>query len=803
MLKQKCRSIAHKVRAILRDMLYFNYYYRKSIIEKTVLIEASHGKVFEGNMFYIAKELSENYPDYSIFVSVTTRSKKNVEKIIKKYNLTKITLVVVGSPKYLEVLASVKYLFNDTTFLPYFVKKNGQVYLNTWHGTPLKALGYDMLSESRHLLGNIKRNLIFSDYIVCPSKEMQQKFFEAYGIQNLYKGKVLNAGYPRNAIFFDRNKEQVTRKELGLEDKNIVVYMPTWRSHETQEEEKSYLEEITNNLKYIDMHLTDRDVFLIKMHVLAQSGLDFSDFKHIRSFPLGYEPYEVLNTADTLITDYSSVLFDFANTKRKIILFANDFEEYTLSRGTYYSMDELPFPKVDKVEDLMLELRKEKAYEDADFLTKFCTGDNMNVSRDLLRYLLLGKKTDSIEVSEVEGNGKPNTFMYVASLPMNGITSAVLALLNTVDRSKENFYLGFQPLIMPDPALRLSKLPADSLVFPLEGKFRYSALELIASVLFFMCNIDSVFTRKYLDRMYEREARRFFGGAQFDRVVNFVGYGRNMISLLQRMKSDTTRTAIFVHSNMAAEAKLRQTQHLPTLKSAYNNYDKVVVVSEAMAAPTREIAATGDNIVLVNNALDYKRIQDMAARDVYFDKSTTSNIDEPTFKAVLDSDCVKFISVGRFSPEKGYKRLVDAYERFYQECKNSYLILIGGRGDYESILQQTSKLSCKDRVIVVKGLSNPFAVVKRCDLFILPSLYEAFSMALWEASILGIPAVSVDIPGVREFMLENKGFLVENSEDGLLIGMESFAAGKVGVMKFDAESHNEKVRQQYEAIYQG
>ena len=802
MIKRKFRSVAAKVRAIIRDMLYFNYYYRKEIGAKTILLEASHGKVFEGNMFYLAKEISENYPDYTVYVSVTTRSKKSIAKILKKYNLSKITLVSVSRPKYLKVLATAKYLFNDTTFLPFFVKKEGQVYVNTWHGTPLKTLGYDILSESRHVMGNLKRNLIFSDYIVCPSKEMQQKFFAAYGIQNLYKGKVLNAGYPRNAIFFDRSKEQAMRNELGLEGKNITVYMPTWREHETQEEEKFYLKEMVSNLEDIDSRLTDKDVFFVKLHVLARKGLDLSGLKHIQFFPDDYEPYGVLNVADTLITDYSSVFFDFANTKKKVILFANDFEEYARNRGMYYTMDELPFPKVDNVEDLMLKLRKEKDYDDADFLSKFCPYDTVHASRDLLRYVLLNEKPDSIEVSEVQGNGKPNTYLYVGPLCFDGLTSSALALVDAIDRDEENLYLSFQPSLMPDPATRMDKLPINSLVFPLKGKFRYSALELIASILFFRWNKDSVFTDKYIDRMYKREARRFFGGAHFDRVVHFTGYSRNMISLLQRMKSDRTTTAIFVHSNMIKEASLKGNQHLPTLKSAYNNYDKVAAVSEAMMVPAKEISGRDDNIVLVNNALNYEKIRDMATRDVSFDESTLSNVDEATLKAVLDSDCVKFISVGRFSPEKGYERLIDAFEHFYQGCKDSYLIIIGGRGEYEDILQQTSMLSCKDRVIVIKGMSNPFAVVKRCDLFVLSSFYEAFNMALWEASILAVPVVSVDIPGVREFMIENKGFLVENSEEGIVAGMKAFVAGEVGAMEFDVESHNEKVRQQYEAMFQ-
>ena len=786
---------------MLCDMVYLSYYYREKVSDRTVLIEASHGQTFEGNMFYVLKEIRKSYKGYKIYLTVTRQSKRQIKAVLKKYGFEDVILTTINTPQYFKALTSAKYLFNDTTFLSSFIKKDQQVYVNTWHGAPLKSLGYDIATESRHTLGNVKRNLILSDYILCPSKEMREKLISAYALENLFKGSIINAGYPRNAVFFDREQEQATRRELGLEGKNIIVYMPTWREFNSLEERENYLRKLNNDLSYLDATLTDNDVFFVKMHVLAQEAIDFSTFSHAQAFPPTFEPYEVLNTADTLITDYSSVFFDFANTGKKVILFVPDLDAYEKRRGFYYSLDELPFPKVEEVESLVEELRQGKNYDDLAFREKFCEFDRASATSDLLRSVLLQESSEGIEVSQLEGNARPNTLMYVSTLPFNGLTSSALSLLSVIERDDENIFFAFRANRMYEFPSRLSKLPAGSKVFPLVGRFRYSLFEVFAWLLFFKLQINTNHVQKYLERLFAREAQRFFGGAHFDRVVHFTGYEQNITGLLQRTGTDATQRVVFVHSNMLEEINTRKNQHYLTLKSAYNNYDKVAVVSEAMRTPTKEISGRCDNIVVVNNALNYKKIHEMAAGDVSFDQSSLSTVSEDSLKEILDSSCVKFISVGRFSPEKGYERLVNAYERFYQEHDNSYLILIGGRGDYESILQHTSKLSCKERVIVVKGLSNPFAVVKSCDLFILPSLYEAFSMALWEASIVGIPAVSVDIPGVREFMLENNGFLVENSEDGLLAGMESFMAGKVEAMKFDVESHNKKVKQQYENLF--
>ena len=89
-------------------------------------------------------------------------------------------------------------------------------------------MGKDVVNR-RYAVGNVKRNLMFSDYLVYPNEEMKDKMVSAYGLKNLYNGTILNAGYPRNAIFFNRESEKKLRKKYKLENKQIIVYMPTWR----------------------------------------------------------------------------------------------------------------------------------------------------------------------------------------------------------------------------------------------------------------------------------------------------------------------------------------------------------------------------------------------------------------------------------------------------------------------------------------------------------------------------------------------------------------------------------------------
>src|SRR5699024_2665281 len=101
----------------------------------------------------------------------------------------------------------------------------------------------------------------------------------------------------------------------------------------------------------------------------------------------------------------------------------------------------------------------------------------------------------------------------------------------------------------------------------------------------------------------------------------------------------------------------------------------------------------------------------------------------------------------------------------------------------------------------IKSIDNPFPILKRCDLFILSSYYEALGLVLLEADTCGIPCIATDVRGPRGFLKKYNGTLVENSEEGILKGMNDFMQGKVKCMNFDAEKYNQQVKKEYEKIF--
>ena len=129
---------------------YIKYVDDMPIDDKLILLESQHGKEFNGNIFSMIKYLcsAEEYKDYTICLSCTKSSREAFEKKAKQYGIKNLTFLTLSTKEYFKVLASAKYLINDNTFLPFLIKKEGQVYLNTWHGTPLKSLGRKIKNDA-------------------------------------------------------------------------------------------------------------------------------------------------------------------------------------------------------------------------------------------------------------------------------------------------------------------------------------------------------------------------------------------------------------------------------------------------------------------------------------------------------------------------------------------------------------------------------------------------------------------------------------------------------------------------------
>lgn len=779
---------------------YIKIHDNTPIDEHMILLEASHGAVMNGNMFYLMRYLSgsEKYRDYTIYLSVMGRHMKKFQSVLQDHGMGNVRLIVLASEDYFRILNTAKYLFNDTTFSPYFMKKEGQVYFNTWHGTPLKALGIHVKGEP-HVIANVQKNLVSADYILFPNTYTRDAMIDAYMLDNISRGSYIMSGYPRNEIFFDPESRKKVRQEMELEGKWVYAYLPTYRGAAQKGFTSKNSHYLNVYLYELDKRLQDHEVLYLNLHPLAKKDVNFNDFSHIRNFPDRYETYEFLNAADVLVTDYSSVFYDFACTGRKIVLFTYDKEEYLADRGMYMSMDELPFPQVADPESLLAELRSEKKYDDREFLERFCKYEDPAASRKLCDRIILSEDT-GLEVKKIPDNGKENVLLYAGNLDGNGITASLRSLLSSVDLDRRNYYICFY-------SERVGKHRDTLLTFPEKAKFFAFTGEpslTIGDILIrkaYKCRWLSAGV--YMKLRGKREAQnleRNLGGARFHRVIQFNGYEQDVI--LDLSTFDGPRS-IFVHSDMVNEIKTKGNQRRDVLRYAYRNYDHVAVVTEDIMAPTLSLSGRKDNIRLVKNLIAYQDILAKSKKEICLDPVTKCTMAEDALMELLKSDREKFINVGRFAPEKGHDRLLAAFSVYHRNHPDAVLLVMGGSSrdnGYQKLWETVEALGLTDNVVLIENVSNPYPIIKACNFFVLSSLYEGFGLVLAEADILGLPVVSTDITGPRLFMQEHGGTLVENSQEGILAGMELLHSGKVPVMNVDYAAYNREAVAQFEAI---
>lgn len=787
------KGLLRQAMHMAKDSWYVHCMEHHKLDKKCILLESKNGEEIGSNIFHLLLELSkDSYQSFKIYVAVNKEKLLEVKRFLAARGLHRVKVIERYGLGYFRLLACAGYLVTDTSFPRRFLKRDGQVYMNTWHGTSFKKLGRDIPSGI-YAIGNVQRNLLMADYIVSPSTYALGKLKDAYCMGNLYQGTYVAAGYPRNQVFFREKEREELRTRLGLQKKKIFCYMPTWRGvvkeNDAARGGMEQVEEIKSRLEEIDSRLREEEILYLRLHPFVGKRISCEKYRHIRPFPDSCDVYEFLSLADCLVTDYSSVFFDYANKKQgKIILFLYDREKFSEQRDCYFSPESLPFPVTETVEELIVELRSPKHYDDAGFCRKYCSFEGEGAAQALCTLLLTGKPSGEMLLEKAQGNHKKNLLFYVGGLKRNGITTSFLNLMEYIDREKYNIYASFQEDYLKEEPGRVGILPEFVDILPISPGWNLTFAEAAASYLFYKKNKDSFVIRKYLKRFYRREYSRNFGTSKFNWVIQFTGYERKAIGLFQAAPA---KRAIFVHNDMVHEMETKGNQHLLTLKHAYQEYDLVLPVSKDIYENTLSISGKDGNIHVVNNCHAFRRVLERAEEQICFGESTKCTVGYEEFLNKLESPGKKFISIGRYSPEKGHGMLLEAFAGYHRENPQSILIVIGGGGElYGQTKEKAEELGLMDSTVLLMSLDNPMPILKRCDLFILSSLYEGQGLVLFEADTLGVPAISTDVTGPRGFMEKYGGYLVPPTVEGILEGMHAYDRGEIKTLHIDYEEYN-------------
>lgn len=306
-----------------------------------------------------------NAPEYKDYKFVWSFREPEKYEFLKN---DRTQVVKYRSKEENKALRTAGYWISNYRMLDHQKPRKGQIYVQCWHGTPLKRLGYD-LQASDNVMNSIseiyekyRTDAKKFDYILSPSPFTTEKFGSAWNlVKTGQEHKILEKGYPRNDALINTTKEQVKeiKNNLGVGDKKVILYAPTWRDNQhTSAVGYTYKTEVDFDL--LQSKLGKDYVILFRAHYLVANSFDFDKYK---GFVIDVSSYPDINdlylASDILVTDYSSVFFDFANLRKPIIYYMYDLEEYAEElRGFYMSLDELPGPIVREETALIDEIRK-------------------------------------------------------------------------------------------------------------------------------------------------------------------------------------------------------------------------------------------------------------------------------------------------------------------------------------------------------------------------------------------------------------------------------------------------------------
>ena len=804
-LKKYANGGAYRARYFFAN----DYERQLPVSDNLALFQSFDGKNFGGNPFYILLEMRKHAEWDSIHAVVAVRRKAvhSAKCLLEAHSISNCEVVAINSKAYCRYLSTARYLINNSTFPTYFIKRDSQIYLNTWHGTPLKTMGRKMCDRP-HKTGNTQRNFLMSDYLLYPNEYSLDHFKEDYMVSEYFEGKYLLAGYPCNSILLSDSARQNMREALQVpEDAHVVVYMPTWRQTPKGGQKLKHMHMAEFFLMNLDEHLSDNVIVFAKMHYY-DSGKDvaFSDYKHIRPFPEDFETYEVLCAADALVTDYSSVMFDFLNARRPVYLYDYDRDEYFASRGTYISLDELPFKRTRDSYELCSWINDGASKGcDVDYsaaCSKFCPYDAPDTAYRMCQLLFSGRDAEQLGLKVISGSrfhtNKKKVMIFGGALTKNGLTTALLGVLNNVNLSKISIMLSFYTKSGVKAVPTINSLSDDLNYYPMQGNQVMTYSEAVARYLYYRFDNQGKWVTRHIDNLYKREAARLFPGMHFDHVIHFTGYERNVAHLLLAL--DANDRIMYVHNDMVKELGLRSNFHVPSIAYGYRRFDKISVVRESLVETIENgFGIDRNKIHVVHNLNMIEGIKERARKSIKFDDDTDSNVSLESLRTLLEDKTIdKFIDVARFSPEKGLDRLIDAFKRYHKTNPDSALIIIGGHGkDYDAIRAMADELD-DNRIVIIKNMSNPLSVLAQCDVFILSSLYEGLPMSIMEALILGKPVVSTAISGPKEFLEQGYGFLVDDSEEGVYQGFCAYRQGKLDSLRpFDAEAFNDQAMKEF------
>lgn len=801
-------------------------HYNKNEIKENMIFYTSHqgaGMVCSPYAIFTALMKSDEFDDYEHVWQINDPGEREILR--KEYSgCGNVRFVGKNSAEYFDALTSAKYIISNNTLQFYFTKKPGQIYVNTWHGIPLKTLGYD-IPDGKYTTRNMTRNFLMSDYIVSPCRFTTKIFKEAYKLEGLYSGKMTECGYPRNDLIFSTDRDHIIDKlsahgTIIDESRQIILYAPTWKgtSFDRAENDVVRYDEFCDYLsEHIDM---EKYQILIKPHPMVYKQLSEEDRRSGRYVSQCIDTDELLSITDILVSDYSSIFFDFLLTDRPIIFYIPDVESYKEYRGVYFGLEELPGPYSCDMGDIAewindIDTVRKKSAETYDKMKSWaCEFDDGNASQKIIDAIFHGDDSQCRMITDFSTDKKKKILINGGSFATNGVTTSLLTMLNMLDYDKYDVTL----MIIDDSRSieNIMKVNDNVRVLCRCGQIPFGVSELFKHRSIVKHGLTpEIYTDILENSAYKRNLVRCFGGSEFDVIIDYSGYG--ITQPLTLLQCTNAKKAIWQHNDLLLDLtnkakrckgvyRKKNATPIQSLVTVYDYFDEVVSCSEAIMLTNRKNLSTDetyDKFTFSTNPVDFDRIRSCCENAVYRDgmfidcdgSEKAKEIPEPS------GENVNFVTMGRYSPEKNHLNLIEGFAKLYAENDRCRLYIIGDgamRSEYE---KKISVLGLEGKVIVTGLLENPFGIMQKCGCFVLPSIYEGMGVVVYEARALRLAVIVSDFDAVDAVCVPDGQRVTGHSSDELYIAMKEFADGQLtNEYHFDPDEFNRKALAEFEAI---
>lgn len=586
-------------------------YYGRKIVPNTVVL-VGLGKGVRGSMQYILNELNSNdcFRDFKIYVRTDEETDATVQTYIKNNNWTR-TQTIIKDAQYMEIIESAQYLLTEVYFPVGWVKKDGQTYINIWHGTPLKKLGLAKNANGKHKDGNTQKNFIEADYLLYPNEYTKVHMLESYKVATLIQGKALNLGYPRTGGMLAASKADLheLRAELAPNGEHLYAYMPTWKDYLEVEQVVAESKEL---LDYLDANLRDDQILYVNLHHKVSDSLDYSVYKRIKKFPPTVDSYQLLALTDALLTDYSSVFYDYLALRRQIILYCGDYKLYRKKRGTYMDLMELPFDKAKTKEEVLEAINRGKTYDDEVVYQEFCAYDSVDNAKKLCS-LFTGTE-EYVDVEPISDHAKKQVLVYSDSCGDSLDTGWLQKYVASKDHADIDLYLSCNRYLTNENKDTAYPMLNNIPVIGTHDEYHLSGAGIAAQKLYDNKKITIEQAMGVWKYDYAAAGRRFFGQAPFDLILLYDVIDAQKLLSLTFM--ETPNKILCISDDMFRKLVVEKDQFLKdALKVCLPYMRGIFVKTEEQRMIFKAIYGDAYAVQLITNEKDLKNLIALAVRD--------------------------------------------------------------------------------------------------------------------------------------------------------------------------------------------